>query len=351
MDLRDYKILSIGSFSGISNTCLHRHWALKKISNSVVAINTSPNIKSSIWYRIAYHLFQYGLPIRLPENNSENEQIIEHIKRTHYDIIWIDKGITIFPETLKFIKKHSPQSKIISYSPDNMALRHNQSQQYLQCVPLYDCIITNKSYIIEQMRELGAHNIHFVNNSYEPTFHYPRDITEEERLKLGGDVGFIGAWEKERCNSILYLADHKIKVRVFGDSKWHAYKNYSPYLTIENHGLYNEDYPKSLKAFKICLCFLRKINYDQQTTRSVEIPACGGFMMAERTKEHQNMFKEGKEAEFFSNDQELLKKCQFYLTHDKERLDIAKAGYLRCITSNYSNEGMIRNILQSLDIQ
>ena len=68
--------------------------------------------------------------------------------------------------------------------PDNMALRHNQTQQYLESVPLYDYIITNKSYILDDMRQLGAKNIYFVNNSYETTFHHPRALTEEDYKKL-----------------------------------------------------------------------------------------------------------------------------------------------------------------------
>lgn len=340
-------ILSVGSLSGISNTCLHRHWALKQIAEHVDQVNTSKN-PSSLWYKIAYHLFLYGLPIRLPENNNENEQIINLVNKKNYDIIWIDKGITISPETLNYIKNKSPKSKIISYSPDNMALRHNQSYQYIKCIPLYDCLITNKSYIIEDMKKLGAKHVIFVNNSFEPSFHYPRELIPDDYKRLGGDVGFVGTWEKDRCESILYLADHGIKVRVFGDKKWQKYKSYSHNLIIENHGLYNEDYAKSFKAFKISLCFLRKMNFDQQTTRSVEIPACGGFMMAERTKEHLNMFKENKEAVFFSNKEELLKKCIFYLKENSKREEIAQNGYKRSLCSDYSNVGMIKYVLKEI---
>ena len=53
-----------------------------------------------------------------------------------------------------------------------MALRHNQTQQYLETIPLYDYFSTNKSYILDNMRKLGAKNIFFVNNSYEETFHH-----------------------------------------------------------------------------------------------------------------------------------------------------------------------------------
>ena len=144
------KILSIGGMDGLSNTCLHRHWALEKIADEIDVINTSGF--TSLWYKIAYHLFLYGIPIRIPENRKENSQIIEKINSTYYDIVWIDKGVTIFPETLQYIKKNSPKTLLISYSPDNMALRHNQSQQYLECIPLYDYIITNKQTDILKMK-------------------------------------------------------------------------------------------------------------------------------------------------------------------------------------------------------
>lgn len=340
------RILSVGGMDGLSNTCLHRHWALEKIADEIDVVNTSG--KCSLWFRIAYHLFLYGIPVRLPENNNENAQIIQKVKEKDYDIVWIDKGVTIFPETLKFIKAHSPRTIIVSYSPDNMALRHNQSRQYVECIPLYDHIITNKSYILDDMRRLGAKDIRFVNNSYEKTFHHPRTLSDEDRSRIGGDIGFVGSWEQERCDSILYLAKHGLNVRVWGGGKWLEYKGKYPNLTIEDKGLYSEDYSKSFQAFKISLCFLRKMNFDQQTTRTVEIPACGGFMMAERTDEHRAMFAEDKEAVYFSSNEELLDKCRYYLSHEEERRQIAEAGLTRCLTSDYSNEGMVRNVIKNI---
>lgn len=338
------RILSVGSLSGLSNTCLHRNWALHSVADKVDEVNANVN-KCTLWYRIAYHLFLYGLPIRLPENNNENQQIIDLVDTNKYDIVWIDKGLTITPKTLQYIKYKQPNCKIVSFSPDNMALRHNQSQQYLECVPLYDIHFTTKSFIIDELKRIGAKKVVFVQKAYSEKFHYPRILEDGDVERLGGDVGFIGAWEKERCESVCYLADNGIKVRVWGGGEWNKWKHYSPNLIIEGRGLWDEEYSKSFKAFKISLCFLRKINNDQQTARTMEIPASGGFMLAERTDEHRALFEEGHEAVYFSTNEELLEKCRYYLAHDAERDAIARAGRQRCIDSDYSNEGMIRKCL------
>lgn len=341
-------ILSVGGFNayGTSNTCLHRHWALEKIADYIDNVNTAPKA-IGLWYKLTYHLFQYHIPVRLPDCVGANEMVLSKLQQHDFDVIWIDKGVTIEAKTLVKAKQLQPNIKIVSYSPDNMALRHNQSQQYLECVPFYDCIVTNKSYILNDLKALGAKKVIFVNNTFEPTFHYPHELKDDDIVRLGGDVGFIGSWEVERCQSILYLVNHGINVRVWGGGKWLEYKDYSPNLKIEDKGLYSEDYCKALKAFKINLCFLRKMNFDTQTTRSVEIPACGGFMMAERTAEHESMFVDNMEAAFFSSNEELLEKCRYYLEHGEERQAVAKAGYERCMTSDYSNEGMIRRIINT----
>jgi spore maturation protein CgeB len=340
------KILSIGSFNGNSNTCLHRNWALQKLGNvDMVNMYEKP---ISLWFRIANKLFNWGLPLKLPDLSNCNQQIYALVENNNYDIVWIDKGWLVCRETLEYIKNVSPETLIVSYSPDNMALRHNQSQQYLDCVSLYDFIFTNKSYILEDMKRLGARRIKFVNNSYEDSFHYPRQLSETDWSELGGDVGFVGMWEQERCESILYLAKNGVNVRVFGGGKWVEYKGKYTNLQIENKGLYGKNYSKSFQTFKISLCFLRKMNFDQQTTRTMEIPACGGFMLAERTEEHLSLFEEGKEADFFSSNEELLEKCRYYLNHESERRLIAEAGTKRCKTSGYSNKDAIEKMLNEV---
>ena len=83
------KILSIGAFSKISNTSLHRTWALRKNASDVDMIDSDAP-KLSLWYKICYHLFLWGLPIRLPDDSHVNEKIRNYVGSKSYDVIWID---------------------------------------------------------------------------------------------------------------------------------------------------------------------------------------------------------------------------------------------------------------------
>jgi spore maturation protein CgeB len=113
-------------------------------------------------------------------------------------------------------------------------------------------------------------------------------------------------------------------------------------LVIEGRPLYGDSYAKALCSFDICLGFLCKANRDLQTTRTVEIPACQRFMLAERSAEQSELFEEGNEAEFFESTEELLRKIRFYLAHPEERMRIAAAGRERCLRSGYSNQERLK---------
>ena len=56
-----------------------------------------------------------------------------------------------------------------------------------------------------------------------------------------------------------------------------------------------------------------------------------------------------EEAAYFSDNEEMLRQCRYYLSHEKERRLIAEKGMLRCITDDYSNEGMIRKVLSIIN--
>ena len=60
--------------------------------------------------------------------------------------------------------------------------------------------------------------------------------------------------------------------------------------------------------------------------RTFEVPACNSFLLAERTDEHAELFREDQEAVFFETPDELVDKARYYVRNAKAREEIAGRG-------------------------
>lgn len=337
------KILFVGSFFS-GSTSNHRLNAVQKLDYTVASFNL--NCIENIFFLFIDRVL---IKFKYPTINSyfQNKKLLRLSYKLTPVIIWIDKGIYIYSKTLIKIKNRIEHIKFIHYSPDDIKNPSHQTKSYLSCVPFYDLHVTTKSYNVKELYDLGAKKVLFVNNAFAPEIHKPYELTNEEEEKYSADVSFIGGPEKERAGSINYLAQNGIKVAIWGND-WQKFLIKHKNLTIHKGWFADEEYSKIICASKINLAFLRKVNRDLQTTRTMEIPACGGFMLAERTKEHLELFKEDEEAVFFSNDEELKRKIEFYLSNDEERKRIAKNGFNRCKESGYDNLTMVKKVLDSI---
>jgi len=346
------RILFVGPiWSG--GTSLQRMKALGDLGHIVIGLNTEPQevrkIQRRLLSRIQGKLYRLGWECDSHGKDLAgiNVRILDHFRKSTWDILWIEKGLTILRETLHAVRELQKGCVIVGYSPDDMAARHNQSSQFLGGLNLYDLYVTTKSYGVAELKALGCPHVMFCGNAYDPHCHKPVQLSEGERKSLGGAVGFIGAFESERAESMYRLARAGFKVRIWGMG-WERCRIRHEKLTLEHKPLWGDDYAKAICAFDINLCFLRKINRDLQTTRSVEIPACGAFMLAERTEEHLDLFTEKVEAEFFSSDEELIRKVEFYLENQEKRKRIAAAGRERCINTGYSNHDRLKKVLTAI---
>jgi len=339
------KIVYFGALSA-GGTCKMRCDALRNMGHEVVEVDNTyiPNGIIGLAVRALKKLNQSVDPIRA------NERLMGSIVCHKPNLVWIDKGLCITPHTLRKLRGIHPNAQIVHYSPDDMTGgRHNQSRQYLNGIRHYDLHVTTKSFNVEDLYGLGARAVMFLNNAYCAETHHPVEISPEEKLTLGGNVGFIGWFEESRANSLLFIANHGVSVRIWGEGWTGWAKRYShPNMVIEKRPIWGAQYARAICSFDINLGFLRKLNRDLQTTRSVEIPACGKFMLAERTSEHLKLFTEGVEAEFFSNNEELLEKCNYYLSHPEEREKIAASARERCLRSGYSYGRHVGAVLDQL---
>ena len=336
------RILYVGPlWSG--STCLQRMQAMQDLGHEIVPVDTEPdkvqNKQKQLFYRIWRKIFG---PADLAK---ANHKILSACQQNELDVVWIDKGVTIKQKTLVKIKEISSKTILVHYNPDDPfgAIRSGW-KTFLRSAPFYDVNFVSREENLGEYKSLGCKNVYRFYRGYYPKLHWPITLSEMERKKYSSDVCFIGTWETERENYLVHLVKNGIPVNIWG-RYWNRGKHWNLLKSsIKGIALWGEEYVKGLCYSKICLCFLRKQNRDQQNSRTFEIPACGGFMLAERTNEHLELFEEGKEAEFFENENELLDKINYYLSHPEERKKIAAAGRKRCLASGYSCQDRVREM-------
>ena len=338
------RILFIGDLNTYGRG-YQRYRTLNEMGHQVVAFShtrvSAPGHieKPSLLYRIFWKL-------RIPLDTTRvNKKICDTIRSSSFDVVWIEKGNMIWPRTLRKIRKCAAATKLISCSEDDMYAVHGHSLWYRAGLRNYDLVFTTKTYNLSELMLFGARATMLFLDSYDEIVHKPMNLTDAERDRFTSDVSAIGAFEAERAGSLIYLARHGIRVNVWGNG-WGEMVNRHPNLIIKNEFLFGDDYSKAICATKISINFLRKINRDEVTSRSVEIPACGGFMLGERTTRHLEFFDEGTEAEFFGSNEELLKKIKYYLEKPEEREKIARAGRERCVKSGYSMRAQLDQMLK-----
>jgi hypothetical protein len=264
-------------------------------------------------------------------------------------VLWIDKGVAVRPATLREIRRSRGDVTVIGFSPDDMAARHNNSASFLGCLPHYHAFLTTKSYGVAELLALGCPRVIFVPNSYDPETHRPMPLDDAATRRFACDIGFIGHFEADRAAVIAAVADAGLAVTVRGNG-WTQWRARAPTRVTFGPAEIGDDYARVISATRINLGFLRRINRDLQTTRSIEIPACGGFMLAERSGEHLDLFDEGKEAEFFGSVDELIGKIRRYLADEDHRRAVAEAGRQRCLRDDYSYAGRLRLALRDLGL-
>ena len=319
---------------------------VRAITHTTIGGNDKGHPNLSFAFRLAWKLGRHL------DTERVNVQLPAAARTMQPDMIWIEKGNMVRPDTLKMLRAACPDAVIVAYSEDDMFNPLNRTRAFTAGLPHYDVVFTTKSYNAEpnELPALGAKRCVMVDKAFDPDQHRPLTITEDERRTYGADVGFIGSFAPERGADVLYLAESGLQVRVWGNG-WESFSATHENLRIEKRALVNTDadlrYTKGIVATQINLGFLRKANRDLQTDRSVEIPACGGFMLAEYSDEHARLFDDGKEAVFYRNRDELIGKAQSYLADDSERSAIAEAGRKRCLDSGYDHDARLSFMLDA----
>ena len=276
-----------------------------------------------------------------------NDALIKSAEGLAPHLLFVCKGMLVEPRAIEAAKRAGALATL--WWPDVSFFAHGPSIP--RAVPHYDWVFTTKTFGLADLKaKFGMTRASFLPHAFHPEVHrkFRCDASDQERY--GCDVSFIGTWSPKKQALLEALVDARpdVKLKIWGMQWEKAGAGLARW--VESREVLGAEYAKAIRLSKVNLGILSEMRKgassgDLITARTFQIPACGGFMLHERTCEVGQFFVEGRECGMFEGADEMVAKVGYYLEHADEREAVTEAGRLRCLNSGNSVDDRVRAIL------
>ncbi len=274
-----------------------------------------------------------------------NRALVAQAQAFSPDVVLIGKGRWFTRAALEAAKKVSG-AVLVNWATDDPFNRADNSRELLKSIPLYDLYVCTKKDIMSDVRSAGCENVVYARFGYKPEVHFPEaPATDDERKRFACDVMFAGGCDEHRVEyfEALLRAMPGLRLHLHG-MYWDRARVLRPYA----RGMaMARDYRLAVGGAKIAVNLVRRANRDDHVMRTFEIPACGGFMLTERSSTHAELFSEDNDAAFFGTPDELAAMVRGYLARDEDRARIAAAGHHRVTQGRHTYADRLAEIIDA----
>lgn len=186
-----------------------------------------------------------------------------------------------------------------------------------------------------------------------------RGVTEEmvefllEEIEHGQDHFFFAKQEEIAVQSVLArkitVEERKLMARVLArefDFKLYTISNTERFPEINNCGPvdFAKQAPLIYNGSKINIYVTPRAIRSGVPLRVLEMMACQGFVLVNYQDDLAKEFEDGKELVMYRSLEEMVEKIRYYLEHESERQQIARAGYEK-VLREYNYAEKLRKIL------
>lgn len=272
-----------------------------------------------------------------------NKLFLREVGSYKPDIVFISKGVNLFPETLRKIQQSS--IPIMNWNPDDFFNAANNSAHLLNSLELFDTVFSARSHLFEEYRMKGIRNPVYLDWYFIPSLHRSPD----EQLPIEDKVTFIGTYSRRREKIIKSIKDRSIEI---WGSGWERsslrFQGNIKFKTV----LSQSKFPEVISRSKINLNILTKENRDQTNLKIFEITASNGLLLSEFTKVSNKILTGGVDCLYYDFELEgdLNEKIEEIFTYDHEKwLQVRNEGFRKVKTGQHSIHDKVGTILNHID--
>ena len=257
--------------------------------------------------------------------NALQRAILASAQIYNPDVFLTVKGVGIHKDTLAALRQRGMM--LVNYYPDrDVPMEHAHP---------YDLFVTTKSYQLNYLRrELGATRVRYVHHGYSGEVHRPVGALDP----LPIDILYIGNASPRKAALMVTLAEAlpEAVIRVVGHRWFDHARGTALERSLSGTASSGDYYAAEIAAAKINLAFHMgedpKTGFaDLVSTRSFEIPACGGFMLHVDNEEIRSLYDVPSEIDTFASPEELIAKCRYWLADPVKRQAVAARGHARAV--------------------
>jgi hypothetical protein len=263
-----------------------------------------------------------------------NKGLLEMAAKVKPDIIWVFKGMEIYPATLVTLKQQG--FKLANYNPDHpfiIAGSGSGNKNVTDSVGLYDlhfCYHNDLQKEIEERFSIPTVSLPFAYESTEVVY------TDPAAIKPVNKVCFQANPDAYRAETIALLAKNGFEVDVYGIGWQRTTLPGVPGVTICDIAT-REQFWKMNQSYRVQLNLFRKHNFGSHNMRTFEIPVVGGIELTPYSEEQAGFFEEGREIFFFRDNDEMIGRVKQIMDMSEAQANAVRvAARQRSLSSGYS---------------
>ncbi len=288
-------------------------------------------------------LFKTGFSTILHQINREFDKAIEQFRP---DIIWVFKGMEIFPESLYRAQKSN--ILLVNYNPDNPFIftgKGSGNKNITDSISLYQLHFTYNLSIKKRLEEEYNAMTSFLPFGYNIEREVLAVCQDQEEVT---GVCFLGNPDRRRAALVMEFVKQGIKVDLYGN-------NWEHFILHENacffKPVYGLEFWKTLYRYRVQLNFMRIHNEDSHNMRTFEIPGVGAIQLAPDTPEHKIFFEAEQEIFLYQDINNCFEKAHYILSLSKdEAVAIRNRAQRRCVESGYSYHDRAKQALIAMNV-
>lgn len=329
------RVLVVGSYSGFTLPHVRAFQALG--FESIAFENRASIFYSSQTARRLVRIFPRLRIFKKLDMDRINKKLISLVKEYRPFLVFSIKAENIYPETIEEIKKMG--AKTGCFFNDNIDLWPLISK----LAPAYDCFFNQCHFVLRRLwNELGLKNCFYIEHATEP-------VPENELVKNKKyGISFIGTYDPElytdRESYLMSIKD--LGLNIWGTDGWartplaECFRGRS--VDDQRFDIYSQS--------KIVVDVKRDtMPLEGLGNRPFEVTGCGTLFMTNCPRQDiERSYRENKEVISFKNESELREKVIYYLGHEKEREEVARAGYIRT-AAEYTYIERTKQILDTIE--